>query len=179
MVGGMVMVGSLVANNSPVKLTDVTPIARLTGESEVIVVPAGSPFKSMKDLVEVFKADPGKVSWAGGSAGGTDHILAGMIAKAAGVDPKSVTYVAYRRRRSGPGRTARQPGHLRHLRLRRVRRADQGRQAARARDLLACQARRHRCADAEGAGHRRRAGQLARRVRRAGHHADQQKALIG
>jgi putative tricarboxylic transport membrane protein len=43
----------------------------------------------------MFKADPGKVSWAGGSAGGTDHILAGMIAKAVGVDPKRVSYVAY------------------------------------------------------------------------------------
>ena len=38
----------------------------------------------MKDLVDTFKADPGKVSWAGGSAGGTDHILAGMIAQALG-----------------------------------------------------------------------------------------------
>ena len=95
MVAGMVMVGSLAANNSPVKLTDATPLARLTDEYEVIVVPAGSPLKSMKDLVEMFKKDPGKVSWAGGSAGGTDHIIAGMIAKAAGVDPKRVAYVAF------------------------------------------------------------------------------------
>ncbi len=49
----------------------------------------------MQDLVAMLKADPGKVSWAGGSAGGTDHILAGMIAKARGVDPKRVSYVAY------------------------------------------------------------------------------------
>jgi len=95
MVGGMVMVGALIANKSPVKMTDLTPIARLTGESEVIVVPAQSPHKSMQDLVAAFKADPGKVSWAGGSAGGTDHILAGMIARAAGIDPKAVSYVAY------------------------------------------------------------------------------------
>src|SRR3990170_2048039 len=49
----------------------------------------------MKDLADAFKADPGKVSWAGGSAGGTDHILAGMIAKALGVEAKRVSYVAY------------------------------------------------------------------------------------
>jgi putative tricarboxylic transport membrane protein len=95
LVGGMVMVGALVANKSPVSMRDLTPIARLTGEFEVVVVPAESPIKSIGDLVSMLKADPGKVSWAGGSAGGTDHILAGMIAKAAGVDPKKVRYVAY------------------------------------------------------------------------------------
>ena len=95
MVAGMVMVGALIAANSPLKLTDTTPLARLTDEYEVIVVPAGSPHKTMADLIAAFKADPGKISWAGGSAGGTDHILAGLIGKAVGVDPKKVTYVAY------------------------------------------------------------------------------------
>jgi putative tricarboxylic transport membrane protein len=91
----LVMVGALVANKSPVSMRDMTPIARLTGEYEVIVVNEASPLKSMQDLVSMFKADPGKVSWAGGSAGGTDHILAGMIAKAVGVDARRVSYVAY------------------------------------------------------------------------------------
>jgi putative tricarboxylic transport membrane protein len=95
LVAGMVMVGALVANKSPVSMRDMTPIARLTGEYEVIVVNEASPLKSMQDLVAMFKADPGKVSWAGGSAGGTDHILAGMIAKAVGVDARRVSYVAY------------------------------------------------------------------------------------
>jgi len=35
------------------------------------------------------------VSWAGGSAGGADHITAGLIAKAVGVDPTQVNYIAY------------------------------------------------------------------------------------
>jgi putative tricarboxylic transport membrane protein len=95
MVGGMVMVGAIIANKAPVDLRRTTPIARLTGEFEVVVVPASSPHKSMAELVAALKADPGKVSWAGGSAGGTDHILAGMIARAAGVDPRKVNYVAY------------------------------------------------------------------------------------
>jgi putative tricarboxylic transport membrane protein len=95
MVGGMVMVGAIIANNSPVTLKDVVPIARLTGEAQVIVVPAESPFKTMKDLTDALKADPGKVSFAGGSAGGTDHILAGLVAKAVGVDARKVAYVAY------------------------------------------------------------------------------------
>lgn len=95
MIGGMVMVGALIANKAPVRLSQTVPIARLTGEFEVVVVPASSPHKTLQDLVAAFKADPAKVSWAGGSAGGTDHILAGMIAKAAGADPKKVAYVAY------------------------------------------------------------------------------------
>jgi len=95
MVGGMVMVGGIILNKSAVNLGMVTPLARLTGEYEVIVVPAASPIKTMKDLVAKFKADPGSVSWGGGSAGGTDHILAGMIAQAVGVDPSKVNYIPY------------------------------------------------------------------------------------
>ena len=87
LVGGMVMVGGIVTNKSPVDLSMVTPLARLTSEYEVVVVPANSPHKTMADLVAAFKADPGKVSWHGGSAGGSDHILAGLIVKAVGGDP--------------------------------------------------------------------------------------------
>jgi len=94
MVGGMVMVGGIALNKSPVDLTMVTPLARLISEYLVVVVPANSPFKSMGDLVKAFKAEPGKVSWNGGSAGGSDHILAGMIARAGGGDPAKVNYIA-------------------------------------------------------------------------------------
>jgi len=96
MIGGMVMVGAIYLDNSPVNLSMVTPIARLTGEYEVIVVPANSPHKTMADLIKAFKANPGSVSWGGGSAGGTDHILVGMVAKAAGVDPAKINYVPYK-----------------------------------------------------------------------------------
>jgi len=94
-VGGYVMVGAILTNKSPVTLDQVTPIARLTGEYEAIVVPAASEIKDMAGLVEKLKADPGSVSWAGGSAGGTDHITAGLIAKAVGVDPTKVNYIAF------------------------------------------------------------------------------------
>ncbi|TAN54091.1 MAG: tripartite tricarboxylate transporter substrate binding protein [Betaproteobacteria bacterium] len=96
MIGGMVMVGGLHLQKSPVNLSQVTPIARLTSEWEVIVVPANSPHKTMADLVKAFKENPGKVSWGGGSAGGTDHILVGLIARAVGVDPAKVNYVPYK-----------------------------------------------------------------------------------
>lgn len=96
MIGGMVMIGAIYLNNSPVNITMVTPLARLTGEYEIIVVPANSPHKTMADLVKTFKANPGGVSWGGGSAGGTDHILVGLIAKEAGVDPAKINYVPFK-----------------------------------------------------------------------------------
>jgi putative tricarboxylic transport membrane protein len=96
MIGGMVMVGGILLSKSPVNLSQVTPIARLTSEWEVIVVPAQSPHKTLADLLKAFRDNPGKVSWGGGSAGGTDHILIGMIAKAIGVDPAKVNYVAFK-----------------------------------------------------------------------------------
>jgi putative tricarboxylic transport membrane protein len=95
MMGGMVMVGGLIQNKSAVRLDQVTPIARLTSEWEVIVVPANGP-KTLKELLDKFKADPGSVSWGGGSAGGTDHILAGLVAKAIGVEPSRVNYVPFK-----------------------------------------------------------------------------------
>lgn len=94
-VGGYVMVGAILTNASPVSLADVTPIARLTGEYEAIVVPAASSIQTIGELVDALKADPGAVSWAGGSAGGADHITVGLLAKAAGVDPTKINYIAY------------------------------------------------------------------------------------
>ena len=94
-VGGYVMVGAVLTNASPVTLKDVTPIARLTGDTQAIVVPASSDIQTLGDLVAKLQADPGAVSWAGGSAGGTDHITVGLLAKAAGVDPTKINYVAF------------------------------------------------------------------------------------
>lgn len=94
-VGGYVMVGAILTNESPVSLSDVTPIARLTGEAVGIAVSASSPIQNINELVEMMKADPGSVSWAGGSAGGVDHITVGLLAKAAGVDPTKINYVAF------------------------------------------------------------------------------------
>ena len=95
MVNGLVMVGAILTNKSAVTLENTTPIARLTGEYEVIVVPAASELKTLGDLVAKLKADPGAVAWGGGSAGGTDHILAGLIAKAAGADVSKLNYVPF------------------------------------------------------------------------------------
>jgi putative tricarboxylic transport membrane protein len=94
-VGGYVMVGAILTNASPVSLADVTPIARLTGEAVAIAVPTDSRLQTIGDLVAAMQADPGAVSWAGGSAGGVDHITVGLLAKAAGVDPTKINYIAF------------------------------------------------------------------------------------
>src|SRR5215218_7981103 len=69
MVNGITMVGAILTNKAPVSLDQVTPIARLTGDPLVIVVPANSPHKTVQDLAAAVKADTAKVTWAGGSAG--------------------------------------------------------------------------------------------------------------
>ena len=95
MVTGLVMIGAILTNNSPATLEQSTPIARLTGEYEVIVVPASSEFKTLADLTAKLKADPGSVAFGGGSAGGTDHIIAGLVAKAVGADVTKLNYVPF------------------------------------------------------------------------------------
>ena len=125
-------------------------------------MPAASPLKTMDDLVAALKADPGAVSWGGGSAGGTDHITAGLIAKAAGVDPTKVNYIAF----SGGGEAlaAILGGQVTvgHLRLRRVREPGRGGRAARARRLGARNGSPGvEAPDAEGGRRRRGGGELA------------------
>ena len=95
LVSGLIMLGGIVTNRSPVTLGDATPLARLTGEYEVIVVPAASPYRSLRELLAAFTARPESISWGGGSAGGSDQILAGLIAEAVGVSPSRVNYIAF------------------------------------------------------------------------------------
>jgi putative tricarboxylic transport membrane protein len=95
LVSGLIMLGGIVTHRSPVTLGDTIPIARLTGEYEVIAVPAASPFQSLQDLIAAFKARPESISWGGGSAGGSDQILAGLVADAVGVEPRRVNYIAF------------------------------------------------------------------------------------
>ena len=92
---GLVMVGAVATNKSATTLDDVTPIARLTSEQEALVVPANSPYKTLSEFVAAWAQDPGKLAIAGGSAGGTDQILAGLLAQKAGIDPKKVNYIAF------------------------------------------------------------------------------------
>ena len=96
MVMGAVMLGGIITGKPPVSITQITPIARLTTEFNVFVLPADSPFKTMNDVVEQLKKDPGSVKWGGGSRGSTEHIAAAQIAQAVGVQPSKINYVPFR-----------------------------------------------------------------------------------
>ena len=96
MVMGAVMLGGIITGKPPVNLSQATPLARLTSEYNVFVLPSNSPFKTMADVVAQLKKDPGSVKWGGGSRGSTEHIAAAMLAREAGVDPSKINYVAFR-----------------------------------------------------------------------------------
>jgi putative tricarboxylic transport membrane protein len=93
---GLGVVGAVYTNKSKATLQDTTPVARLIEEAEAIVVPKGSPYNTLADLVAAWKANPGKIPVGGASApGGPDHLTPMLLAKAVGVAPKSVNYVSY------------------------------------------------------------------------------------
>jgi len=93
---GLGVVGAQFSNQSEATLDQTTPIARLIEEAEAIVVPGNSPYKTLDDLVEAWKADPGGTPVGGASnPGGPDHLTPMLLADEVGVDPSEVNYVAY------------------------------------------------------------------------------------
>jgi putative tricarboxylic transport membrane protein len=96
MVMGSVMLGGIITGNPPVGLDQVRPLARLTNEFNVFVLPPSSPFKDMREVLRQFRNDPGSIKWGGGSRGSTEHIAVHMIAKAIGVAPNRINYVPFR-----------------------------------------------------------------------------------
>ena len=170
MMGGMVMVGAIISNKSPVNLSQVTPIARLTGEYEVVVVPGTSKIQIAEGAGRAVQGQPRQRCLGRRFRGRLrphpgGHDRAGVGRRAG----EGQLHRLRRRRRSAGGDHGR-PRRGRNQRLRRIRRADQVGQAARARHLRGQARARHRHPDAEGAGRRRRDRQLARGLRRAGHH---------
>ena len=165
LVGGQIMVGAIITNKSAVTLDQVTPLARLTGEYSSIVVPADSPLKSLKDLLDKFKAEPGSVSWGGGSAGGSDQILAGPDRQGSRRRAVQGQLHRDRRRRRGAGGRAGRPYHGGGQRLQRVRAADPVGQAAGAGGFVAGASGGRRYADPEGTGRQPGVRQLARDLR--------------
>lgn len=96
MVMGSVMLGGIITGRPPVGLDQVRPIARLTNEYNVFVLPPDSPHGSMQDVLRQFRNDPRSVKWGGGSRGSTEHIAIHMLARAMGVPPARINYVPFR-----------------------------------------------------------------------------------
>jgi putative tricarboxylic transport membrane protein len=84
-----------ISNKTPVSMNDVQPVALLAGEWEVIVAKKDSKYNSVKDLLAAYKADPGSVTWAGGSPGATDHVFMANILRLSGLDAKKMNFVPH------------------------------------------------------------------------------------
>lgn len=95
MVMGITMLGAININGSGVNLGDVTPIARLTDDYDVVVVPIDSPYNSVDELVADWKQAPGTFAFGGGSLGSLDQMIVAQIASAADMDPTEINYMAH------------------------------------------------------------------------------------
>jgi putative tricarboxylic transport membrane protein len=95
MASGLAMMTGVVTNSSDVTLDEVTPLARLMGEYELIVVPAASEFQTLEDLLTAIEEDPKSVPIAGGSAGSADHLFLGLLAQERGITPSDLNYVPF------------------------------------------------------------------------------------
>ena len=96
MLMGLGVVGASYTNKSEAKLTETTPLARLIEEPGAIMVSKDSPYQTIDDLVQAWKADPGSIAVGGGSSpGGPDHLLPMQLADAVGIDPANVNFVSY------------------------------------------------------------------------------------
>jgi putative tricarboxylic transport membrane protein len=95
LVTGIAMTGGLYSNKSPLNLLASTPIAKVLREYNAIVVPANSKYRTLKQLMDDLKAKPNGVAIAGGSKGGIDHQVIGLLAQSADIDPTKLNYVVF------------------------------------------------------------------------------------
>ena len=92
LIGGMVMVGALALNKTSAELQKVQALARLTSDYLVVAVPADSPIADPKALAKAMRENLTSVTVAGGSAGGVDHMYAGMLARTAKANAEQLQY---------------------------------------------------------------------------------------
>ncbi|MBU0522305.1 MAG: tripartite tricarboxylate transporter substrate binding protein [Gammaproteobacteria bacterium] len=95
LVVGAIMVAGIEQNKPQITLKDVTPIARLFTEYNVIAVRKESEFKTLEDLLKAFKDKPSSITWGGGSKGSIDHIGIADLAGKMGIPVNKVNYVAF------------------------------------------------------------------------------------
>jgi putative tricarboxylic transport membrane protein len=84
------------AGVSPVRYSDLTPLALLLVDYTVVTVSAKSPLKSMRDLVAKLKADPESISFGLVSRGGPNHLAVAQAMRSAGIDPKKLKLVVFK-----------------------------------------------------------------------------------
>jgi len=94
LVAGMVMLGGIALQRPAIDLSRVNAVAELTSDYMVVAVPAASPLKSIKDLAAQLASPEFKATVVGGSAGGVDHMLLGMMLRATRGTPDNFSYLA-------------------------------------------------------------------------------------
>ena len=92
LVGGTGLLAATIQFDSAATLDDVTPLAVVVEEYDVIVVPADSPYETLDDLVQAWKDDPKALPWTGG--GSFDQLVVTDLALSAGIDPVDTTYIS-------------------------------------------------------------------------------------
>lgn len=108
---GGVMLSNNILGRSPIKYTDVTPIAMLFNEQMAFAVRKDSDIKDAKALLDKLASDPGSVSFSISTGiGTTNHLSALLVAKAAGADITKLKAVAFDS--SSEGVTATLGGHI-------------------------------------------------------------------
>ncbi|WP_171074491.1 Bug family tripartite tricarboxylate transporter substrate binding protein [Nonomuraea basaltis] len=94
-VTGLPALAAAELNNGQTLLDSATPLSRLAGDVEVVVVPANSRFKDFDEFGAHLLTRPGQTLLAGGPQGEPDHLLFGLIAKGLGADTRQVDYTGY------------------------------------------------------------------------------------
>lgn len=95
MIMGITLLGAININGSGVSIDDVTPIARLTDDYDVVVVAADSPINSIDELVAEWEQNPSQFPFGGGSLGSLDQMIIAQLAQESGIDPTQMNYLAH------------------------------------------------------------------------------------
>lgn len=93
MATGSAMTGGIELNDSPVGFDDVTLLARMAEDYDVVIAPVDAPYDDIPGLLEAWKDDPSGFRWTGGSAGSLDHQVVARLAQEAGIDGRDITYI--------------------------------------------------------------------------------------
>ncbi|WP_321082007.1 tripartite tricarboxylate transporter substrate binding protein [Micrococcus sp.] len=91
MVGGTGQIAAQIDKNTPAKIQDVQPVARVVEEYDLVVVPADSPYQDMAELVQAWKRNPQALAWSGG--GSFDQLVVTEIAVQSDVPPSAITFI--------------------------------------------------------------------------------------
>jgi tripartite-type tricarboxylate transporter receptor subunit TctC len=74
-------------------LRDLTPVLEVASVPQVVVVPASSPFRTLRELLDHARAHPGRLNFASSGIATSQHLVAEMLSRRAGVQ---MTHVPYR-----------------------------------------------------------------------------------